>query len=726
MKKTKTKRWKLLSILTLCLLTCLLFAVGCKNNKDSLPTSQAPHEHTLRKVYERDATCLQDGCVTHWECTGCGQYFLDAIGKTTATYDEVFCKTLDHSLVKTDAVSANCDHDGSKEFWTCSSCGKLFADANGAKETSKKELKIPAKAHSLTHVSRVEVNGKQNGVKEHWFCSSCEGYFADDKGEEEITEEDVILFSLMNVPDFLVEIPTGRDPIILQLSDTQIIDAGQARDGRTGIDKNFWATGNMDVRCFNYLREIVTATNPDFIIITGDVVYGEFDDNGTALQKFIAVMESFQIPWSPVFGNHDNESKMGVDWQCKQFENAEYCLFEQKQLSGNGNYSVGIAQGGELKRVFYMMDTHACGHASDESLANGHTYKDFAGFKNDQIEWYTKQITILKELSPNTKISFAYHIQQNVFGEALAKYGFDQSKDAQNINLHTMQDKAESDFGYVGAKLKGPWDVNKSVYNGMKALGVDSIFVGHVHENSASVMYDGIRFQFGQKSSEYDRYNLVDANGNISTSNFAAHPSHLTPLVGGSVIVLSEQDGSISDAYIYYCENAGGKIDWESFIEYDVNGIKKGGDFRSENGAVVLTSVKFDETTNAYKLYASSQGKALLNTNLMRNKTTFTFSVFVPSSSTAKLGGMGQFSFRVKPDDGAISSIAGAFIDVTGGNKQYIAFNDKEGTNPAVKIVYDTWQTFNVDISTIANTCTEFAFIIAQGNTIYVKDMAFL
>lgn len=564
MKKTKTKRWKLLSILTLCLLTCLLFAVGCKNNKDSLPTSQAPHEHTLRKVYERDATCLQDGCVTHWECTGCGQYFLDAIGKTTATYDEVFCKTLDHSLVKTDAVSANCDHDGSKEFWTCSSCGKLFADANGAKETSKKELKIPAKAHSLTHVSRVEVNGRQNGVKEHWFCSSCEGYFADDKGEEKIEEEDTILFSLLNVPDFLVEIPTGRDPIILQLTDTQIIDAGQTRVGRTGIDKNFWATENMDERCFNYLREIVTATNPDFIIITGDIVYGEFDDNGTALQKFIAVMESFQIPWSPIFGNHDNESKMGVDWQCKQFENAEYCLFEQKQLSGNGNYSVGIAQGGELKRVFYMLDTVYCGNASSESLSNGHTYNDRIGFQDDQRQWYKKEINLIKELSPSTKISFAYHIQQSIFITVLAQYGYSASQKP-NIVISSLQNRNVGDFGYIAANIEDPWDHNGAVYREMKTLGVDSVFVGHEHSVSASIVYDGIRFQFGQKSSEYDCYNYVDANGKICQTQYTSHPEGTTPLIGGSVVVLDKNSGAISNAYIYYCNNAGGQIDWSTF-----------------------------------------------------------------------------------------------------------------------------------------------------------------
>lgn len=63
--------------------------------------------------------------------------------------------------------------------------------------------------------------------------------------------------------------------------------------------------------------------------------------------------------------------------------------------------------------------------------------------------------------------------------------------------------------------MKNAWDTSKNIYNGMKELGVDSIFVGHEHCNSASVVYEGIRFQYGQKSSEYDRYNSVGDDGKI-------------------------------------------------------------------------------------------------------------------------------------------------------------------------------------------------------------------
>jgi hypothetical protein len=74
------------------------------------------------------------------------------------------------------------------------------------------------------------------------------------------------------------------------------------------------------------------------------------------------------------------------------------------------------------------------------------------------------------------------------------------------------------------------------------------------------VVYDGVRFQFGQKSSEYDQF-LSVVDGKFVPTNTKKG----TSLIGGSVIPLSEEDGSIVDPYIYYCREAGGKIDWSQW-----------------------------------------------------------------------------------------------------------------------------------------------------------------
>lgn len=371
----------------------------------------------------------------------------------------------------------------------------------------------------------------------------------------------MLLFSLITVGctkenealqhvDFVVEVEEGREPIVLQLSDTQIIDSAQARsaDRISQRETTYWATDQVEECCYDYLTKTIAMTSPDLILITGDVIYGEFDDSGRALTSLIEFMESFEIPWAPVFGNHDNESKKGVDWQCDQFENAEHCLFKQRELTGNGNYTVGIVQGGVLKRVFFMLDSNGCGNVSAESLANGHT-TSMVGFGGDQIEWYTDTINQITELSPDTKHSMAFHIQPAMFATAFEKYGYKTgTAQFKPINIDNLQNKEDGDFGYLGAEPKSEWDSTGAVWNTFKQLGVDSVFVGHEHFNSASVVYDGIRCQYGQKSSTYDQTNFVDYNGNIIGSSC----EQLEAVVGGTVIPLSEEDGSIIEPYIYY------------------------------------------------------------------------------------------------------------------------------------------------------------------------------
>ena len=542
----------------------LLSACGGNTQTESSSSEQQPavHTHELIKYGAKKATCLKDGCVSYWYCDDCGNYYLDYKATKEVTLEETVIAKLPHNLTKTDEVTPTCTKSGKAEYWTCSDCNRIFTDEAGETRVEESQLSLSKTPHALQHVEAVPAQGRVNGVKEHWYCLDCENYFSDANGRKKIDEENTIEYHPLNIPDFLVEVPENRDPVVLQLTDTQIIDGAQVRaEDANSISKTFYATANIQKYCYDYITEIVEATNPDLILLTGDNVYGKFDDNGSVWTSFVSFMDGFEIPWAPIFGNHDAESAKGVDWQCEQFEKAEYCLFDQKELTGNGNYSVGIVQGEELKRVFYMLDTNGYASASEATLANGHSQRE-VGLGDDQIKWYTNQINNLKEFSPETKISMAYHIQQNAFAEAYAKYGFESGKQNQDINIDLLENKEEGDFGYIGRDLKG--EGSYLTIAELKELGVDSVFVGHEHCNSASVVYEGIRFQFGQKSSTYDRFNRVTETGEVIGADGEIKAGQ-TALIGGSVIVLSATDGTIKDAYIYYCEEAGGKIDWSQF-----------------------------------------------------------------------------------------------------------------------------------------------------------------
>lgn len=446
------------------------------------------------------------------------------------------------------------------------SLGCMTACNNGADTTSAQDSSYSSQEESSSEESSAEESSSEESSLEE---SSQEAPSSEDNSssvpEESSSEEEDLpqdVEKIEELIDFVVEVESGRDPVVLQLSDPQLC---------------YW--GDLETYCYGYIREAVEETKPDLILVTGDIVYGKFDEKGTLLLSYIEFMESLQIPWAPVFGNHDNESLMGVDWQCDQFEAAEYCLFKQGDVTGNGNYSIGIKQNEEILRVFYMLDSNGCSNPMVDRndkpttpAAGTNIVKTTAGFGKDQITWYTEEINAIHEVDADVEISFAYHIQQAIFGKAFKKYAeYDgliasgSSSALKNpVNLDTLETADETDFGYLGRRTKGPWDTDYSVWNGMMDLGVDSVFVGHEHCNSVSIVYEGVRLQYGQKSSTYDRFNWVLEDGTIQGDYQDKMPSGAHALMGGTVIPISSQDGTIGTGYIYY---SGDPFNFESTPE---------------------------------------------------------------------------------------------------------------------------------------------------------------
>ena len=84
--------------------------------------------------------------------------------------------------------------------------------------------------------------------------------------------------------DFVVQLGAERQstPIrLLQLTDTQIIDSSQMRtpDRLRPGEINAWRPELFDAQCGDHIRSLVAQTRPELIFITGDMIYGSFDDN---------------------------------------------------------------------------------------------------------------------------------------------------------------------------------------------------------------------------------------------------------------------------------------------------------------------------------------------------------------------------------------------------------------------------------------------------------------
>ncbi len=310
--------------------------------------------------------------------------------------------------------------------------------------------------------------------------------------------------------DYVLDFNVNRDLKILQLTDPQLIDSSQMREaGRLGsseIEK--YKPENFEVNAFRYMRGAIEASNPDVIFITGDLIYGEFDDNGTAFLALVEFMESFQIPWAPIFGNHDNESMKGVVWQCEQLMNAEYCLFNRRHdIGGNCNYSVGIAKNGTLERVMYMMDTNACWDAIDR----GEPVTDGVGFTEAQLAWYRNLALAVNDFAGEVVPSFlCYHIPTTevIKGGYVAGYHDileNQTTFSGNYQIGVDNVAQPGDMGRHEERFKDAYNC-AGLLDTMLEVGTDGAFFAHSHRNNISVMYGNVRWTFGLKSSEYDRY----------------------------------------------------------------------------------------------------------------------------------------------------------------------------------------------------------------------------
>ena len=318
--------------------------------------------------------------------------------------------------------------------------------------------------------------------------------------------------------DFILEIPRGREARILQLSDPQVIESEQERfEGRLGGLYDRWRREKKDRNYRDCIRETVKRTSPDLIFITGDLVYGEFDDTGEALLEFVSFMESFQIPWAPVFGNHENDSKKGVLWQCEQLEKAEHCRFLARPIEvSHGNYSLLLTQGGAPLRLFVFLDSGG--------------FLRSAGITEGQKAFYRDAVARARALRSDLPLSFVTHIQPVVFRDAFRQYSPDLTFP---IDVDLLG--KEGDFGWVGRDVKGVWDEDYSFFEEIRALGADSLFVGHEHCSNASIVYRGVRLQYGQKSSRYDRLNHVVLGDIVGGYGEAG-----TAILGGTAFSLGE------------------------------------------------------------------------------------------------------------------------------------------------------------------------------------------
>ncbi|MCD8377014.1 MAG: right-handed parallel beta-helix repeat-containing protein, partial [Oscillospiraceae bacterium] len=97
-------------------------------------------------------------------------------------------------LTHVEAADATCTEDGNTEYWCCETCGTLFADEDGTKETTLEAVTVAATGHKdIEYMAASNPTCTEAGNIAYYYCASCGQRFSNILGTVELTEADVTI-----------------------------------------------------------------------------------------------------------------------------------------------------------------------------------------------------------------------------------------------------------------------------------------------------------------------------------------------------------------------------------------------------------------------------------------------------------------------------------------------------------------------------------------------------
>ena len=263
---------------------------------------------------------------------------------------------------------------------------------------------------------------------------------------------------------------------------------------------------------YDFMDLTIKDADPDMIIACGDLF--TFADKTVAKELF-AYFDSWGVPWTVTFGNHDEQCYFSIDWMTGYLNNyGSNCIFKDLQdddVFGNSNFAINLVRDGLIKDQIIIMDS------------NRYNYGEYWGydyFKQDQIDWYESIIeyTAVQNGGETVPSQIFCHIPVPEFQTAydLAKAG---------------SPEAVLEYGEFNEDVSCP-KINSGFFDMMVELGsTNAMLVAHDHVNNARLLYKDIYLCYGVTST--DRIYYEDG------------------MLGGLVLTVGP-DGSLGFDYIYH------------------------------------------------------------------------------------------------------------------------------------------------------------------------------
>lgn len=296
----------------------------------------------------------------------------------------------------------------------------------------------------------------------------------------------------------------GKDFLVLNLSDPQL---GNAE----------WADGGNCRFLLKTVRELVERVHPDLITVSGDLAWAGEDES---YDKLAALLDSFGIPWAPVWGNHDNQNGPEyIDTVADRFLTHPLCKYEKGDPAvGNGNYILRIEQNGRLVSAILMMDSH------DRELfhdAQGNEQFYWAKLPPAHIEWYRQQILALADEGCRDT-AMIMHIPFYAYRDA-SKAAFKEGIDLRRVTpaeadgTEVWNKGYENSFG-VQYEAICSYEFDDGVFPVVRDLGsTKCVIVGHDHINNWVIDYEGVKLVYSLKAGCGCYWNPMLNGGTVMT-----------------------------------------------------------------------------------------------------------------------------------------------------------------------------------------------------------------
>ena len=304
-----------------------------------------------------------------------------------------------------------------------------------------------------------------------------------------------------------------KDFIILNLSDIHFTD----------YDKKSTAVPNTIAN----IRKMVATVRPDLITVTGDIVCS--DSTYYSVRLFTDLMESFGIPWAPVFGNHDGEGNCDLNYLADIMMTSPHCLLKKGDPDlGIGNYIINIAEeneDGSLKIIESVVMLFSHNHVNNEK----------------QLRWYKWAADGVNKLSGNSaEISIFCHIPLAEY-----QYAYDMAWDDEKKQWR----QGYGAYGALGENVAYGTVENgipsqKDFFSILKETGTAKyVFCGHDHLNNFSILYQGIRLTYSMKiGAASGNFFMFNGGTQITVGNRGITSIRQKSLALGPVITLHNID----------------------------------------------------------------------------------------------------------------------------------------------------------------------------------------